>query len=513
MLRFDIGRLMYWITLMLTATIFLTFYYANWSFTTDDALITLRYSKNLASGEGIVWNIDDPKPVEGYSNFIFMILGAVFEKTAAEHSIVLIKIMNFFAAMGVLFAAFRLSRFWVPPNFAILAPFIIVLHQGFTLWADSGLETPVYMLAVFLSILLFLRASEYQFVKQPAVISNRALLFGLSGLMACIVALLRPEGGLIFICLIATLLYEQILSCKTISLNIFKQRPFWIVLLCFSIPYLIYAIWHFWYFGKLLPNTVYCKMGFTGDKLKVIKNFLPVGAPLFLMSIIGIKHLTNPKSFLLVIIVVLNVSIMYGVDPIMAHYDRHLLTAFSLLVVLALYSFYQILSKFNYPEKKFAILLFVFFVWLFAGYNIMETATKMKRQATDYSIKMNLRKKIGHYLNDNLDKRAWIAVGDCGMIPYVSHSNIIDLYCLNSTAYVEPPISKKVDRFVDYLLNQCPEVIILISNSSKHFRPRYSINQVIFDSPVFQQKYRRARIIGHQMHYYWIYFKTNTLLH
>ncbi|MGD2207611.1 MAG: hypothetical protein PVH17_12630, partial [Anaerolineae bacterium] len=43
--------------------------------TVDDAYISFRYSDNLARGHGLVWNIGQD-PVEGYTNFLWVLLGA-----------------------------------------------------------------------------------------------------------------------------------------------------------------------------------------------------------------------------------------------------------------------------------------------------------------------------------------------------------------------------------------------------------------------------------------------------
>jgi hypothetical protein len=45
-------------------------------FITDDAFISLRYSRHLAEGHGIAWNVGEA-PVEGYSNFLHIVLGAI----------------------------------------------------------------------------------------------------------------------------------------------------------------------------------------------------------------------------------------------------------------------------------------------------------------------------------------------------------------------------------------------------------------------------------------------------
>lgn len=48
---------------------------AIWPFTIDDMYISLRYAKNWALGNGLLWNVHAP-PVEGYSNFSFVVLAA-----------------------------------------------------------------------------------------------------------------------------------------------------------------------------------------------------------------------------------------------------------------------------------------------------------------------------------------------------------------------------------------------------------------------------------------------------
>ena len=39
----------------------------------EDAAILMRYSRHLAAGHGIVWNVGEP-PVDGATDFLFMVL-------------------------------------------------------------------------------------------------------------------------------------------------------------------------------------------------------------------------------------------------------------------------------------------------------------------------------------------------------------------------------------------------------------------------------------------------------
>ena len=40
----------------------------------DDMMVSMRYAKNLSNGYGLVWNQNDKEKVEGYSNFLWVLL-------------------------------------------------------------------------------------------------------------------------------------------------------------------------------------------------------------------------------------------------------------------------------------------------------------------------------------------------------------------------------------------------------------------------------------------------------
>ncbi len=48
-------------------------------FVTDDAFISFRYARNLVLGHGLRFNPGEHLPVEGYSNFLWVLICAVFE--------------------------------------------------------------------------------------------------------------------------------------------------------------------------------------------------------------------------------------------------------------------------------------------------------------------------------------------------------------------------------------------------------------------------------------------------
>ena len=48
-------------------------------FLADDAFISFRFARNLALGHGLRYNLGAHVPVEGYSNFLWVIICSVFE--------------------------------------------------------------------------------------------------------------------------------------------------------------------------------------------------------------------------------------------------------------------------------------------------------------------------------------------------------------------------------------------------------------------------------------------------
>ena len=84
---------------------------AIWPFTIDDMYISLLYAAHWTNGDGLLWNIGDP-PVEGYSNFLFVMIAAL-ALHVGFNPIVVLKIMGViglgFTAIGIYF----LSRFWL----------------------------------------------------------------------------------------------------------------------------------------------------------------------------------------------------------------------------------------------------------------------------------------------------------------------------------------------------------------------------------------------------------------
>ncbi|TAL66163.1 MAG: protein LphB, partial [Legionella sp.] len=116
--------------------------FAIWPFTIDDMYIPLRYAKNWVAGEGLVWNPQTP-PVEGYSSFSFVVLGAIALLWGID-PIVFLKAAGCVGLIFTVIAVYWIARFNLNRQQAFIPCIGLLLYVGQIIWAASGLETAVY---------------------------------------------------------------------------------------------------------------------------------------------------------------------------------------------------------------------------------------------------------------------------------------------------------------------------------------------------------------------------------
>jgi hypothetical protein len=209
---------------------------------TDDAFITFRYARNLVDGHGLVFNPGER--VEGYTNFLWTILLAGCHRVARDADL-----MRVAQALGLGCAALtialvvRLSwrirgeRSWL----GLLAPAFLALHTAFCAWTTSGLETSLFTLLVLAGCVAEVETRGGE--RSPWLVPG---LFALA-------TMTRPEGGLYFA---AVLLHRVARAPRGARLRR-GVAPCLLYLLFFG-PYFA---WRFAYYGHLLPNTFYAKVG------------------------------------------------------------------------------------------------------------------------------------------------------------------------------------------------------------------------------------------------------------
>ncbi len=207
----------------------------------DDAFISFRYAQNLAEGHGLRYNVAEEPPVEGYSNFLWVLALTTFE-AAGWPSPVPSRLLSVACGVVLLFrlAAFLARRRALEATAVAMAVVFYATLPSVAMWSTSGLETMAFALLVFAVFETLARPG-----RTPAA-------------LACCVGLLliRPEGFA---------WVGVLLALAGLDAWLLKDRSaLWpLVLTAAGSAAAAAALVGFrlWYFGYPLPNTAYAKVG------------------------------------------------------------------------------------------------------------------------------------------------------------------------------------------------------------------------------------------------------------
>ena len=230
-----------------------------WSYHVDDAGISYAYAHNLAHGLGLRAQATGPV-VEGYSNpswTLLLALGEVLGVSAPLAS----KLLQLGLGLATLVLVRRLVVAcgfapWVGDSAAALA----ATNAAFVVWSAAGLENALLAAALLAAV----------------VLARAGKLSGCAAL-AALVSLTRPEGPLLALVLVATLLWSGKLS--------WRGRA--VVLLLATAPWLLHEALRWFYFGDLVPNTYHAKIGGTGIGWRLLHglHYLQQSMPLPLLAL------------------------------------------------------------------------------------------------------------------------------------------------------------------------------------------------------------------------------------
>ena len=244
----------------------------------DDAYIGMRYARNAAGGEGLVFNPGER--VEGYTNFLWVIILAA----AAKAGIPLVqgaRILGLLFSAGTLVLAWRACNASIPPGekkrsgagVAMAAPLILAASAPFATWALSGTEIPLFTFLLTAGMLLLSTG------RGPRPVFA----------VFAILTLVRPEGAAYYMLAAALLMVRGEKARRVAAEGI----------LVASLLLAPYIIWKISYFGGVLPNTFYAKTGAPAVQLRNGLSYmghfaawyiwLPAAALFFLRGI-GRKH-------------------------------------------------------------------------------------------------------------------------------------------------------------------------------------------------------------------------------
>jgi arabinofuranosyltransferase len=207
-----------------------------WHYVADDTYIALRYSQHFAQGKGLVFN--QGERVDGYTDFLWVIY-LTLPFLLNIDPVTFLKVTNiiliFFSAI-LIFVIGRKTYFRDFPALSVFPALLFLATPFISISAAEGLETCLFIFLLLLTLYLFLREEQHTF--PFSVITMTAL------------ALTRPDG----------ILYLPIFFIASLMRGA-KRKYIYSYLSLFAIIIVPLFIWHYVYYGALLPNTFYAKPG------------------------------------------------------------------------------------------------------------------------------------------------------------------------------------------------------------------------------------------------------------
>jgi hypothetical protein len=203
--------------------------------TAEDALITLRYVRNILAGLGFVYNPGER--VLGTTTPLLTMILVPFG-AAGANVVIAAKLINI-AAEGVsAVLIYALARQLMPPKWAFLPALAFALSPANAVWGASGMETGLYLMLIL--------AAFYAYARQR---------YAAAGVVCGLLPIARPDGALVG----AVLLCHMLLRRPP-----YGGPSLWRFLaagLAVLVPWVVFSSL---YFGSPVPNSLLAKSAFRG---------------------------------------------------------------------------------------------------------------------------------------------------------------------------------------------------------------------------------------------------------
>jgi hypothetical protein len=388
----------------------------------EDAFIYYRYAWSFAHGHGLVFNTGDP--VEGFSGPLWMGILALVAKAGLD-------LPRAATALGLLCGVAALAATWSLGRTAgldspgrLLAVACVALSYPFIVWARSGLETPLYSLAIVVAAAAYL-AAEYP-LDPEAGRRPRRWPRRVAAVTPVFVCLGRPEG--------AMLVVAMVLDRLTARRSGPGGRRDWVGALRYGAPAALgyggYLAWRYRTFHSLVPNTsvklypllIERSGGQLLDYLLFLA-FLPLLLPVLAL---GDRRRTPAErrrlGFLVAVVGLVSLLFNFLAGGDYRPGFRYFIPTLPVLVVAVWYAAELLRPRASRPTRA------VLAVLLLGGSMIQlarnpprlrdwrrEVYEKWRDPATDRD---NWGIKIARWMEENVPERSVVAFGQMGRIPY-----------------------------------------------------------------------------------------------
>jgi hypothetical protein len=471
-------------------------------FVPDDAYISYRYAAHLAGGAGLRFN-PTAAPVEGYSNFLWIVLLAPAARLG----------LNLVAAgtwLGSLLGAAAIVALWAilrrrgASGLRLAAPVgLLALSPASALYAVSGMETALFALLLLAVVLV----ADGLLHRSGA---GWGLLLALVGAAA---ALARPEGVVVF---------PVVAFCLAVFAPAGQRRPVWRAVglgaLLFAALLAGYHVWRVAYFGAFWPTPFLAK----GAGGSIIDPWLTNLRQFFVRQ----THYYTPMVYYYVAIAL---PAAFGLWTAWRRGRRPAVESTAFLLALALgliyINFVDWMPGMRYyaplvglllvpysllgaaervaggpRDESYALLVAALALFSLSGLAALRLDGGQLQASTQASLV-----ELGHWLRQTMPPDATLAMSDVGATPYYSGLRTVDI---NPQSLTDRHIAEN-GWSADYFFSVDPDVVVITAFSLT--RPDfYSAHEELYASPRFQAAYERAGVVRndwYQDRAYWVFVR------
>jgi arabinofuranosyltransferase len=410
----------------------------------DDAMISMRYARHLAQGQGLVWNIGE-KPVQGFTNLgwtLFMACLHSFPFPVSKISLA-VMIASGIVLLANILVVFGICRALQPASTfaALLAATVTAFYFPLVFWSLRGMEVGVLTLLVDLALLSAVRLN----------IEGNRKGFILFGLILAMALLVRLDVLLQLSLIIAYLFSGRKSNLRGPALAVLVVGLTTVAILWFQHAY----------FGDFLPNTYYQKMAGTSAWERIRNGVLVfyqhatrdtlLPALIAAAGMIFFKELRKRETFLLagLFAVQCAYSVWVGGDyaePEVDAANRFITQGMPALILLSSLAADRLLTG-RLPERLSMVMQRPFLrsaaaIALGLTICLVISGRPWLKWSADNAplLQADIRRtRLGLFIARNTSPAATIAVHAAGQIPYYSDRRTIDLLGLNDPVVAKEP--------------------------------------------------------------------------
>jgi hypothetical protein len=478
-------------------------------FIPDDSYISFRYADHLAGGHGLRFNIDE-SPVEGYSNFLWIVLLAAAGSVGHNLESAGTLLGGLFGSASVAFLWWILIRRGHTRLHLAIPVALLAISAPMILYAISGMETSLFA-ALLLALLLCL---DYALAGKS---------FGSAialGVVAALAALARPEGivamPVVALCAIVFESRHAPERRQAIFRTIAVSALTWLVLVT------IYHVWRVSYFHAFWPMPFLSKgaadrsfvdawiSNFRQFFLRQSHYYVPlvyyyvaVALPAALSAVLAWRRNQRPTLELTALLLALAYAAIYlnFVDwmPGMRYYAP--------LVGLFLIPFSLLGPELRVPsglhKERVADLAYGLIGLMLALFSLSNLAAlRLNSQQLQASTQESLV-ELGIWLRETMPPNAKLAMSDVGATPYFSRLHTIDI---NPESLTDRHIAEN-GWSDEYFFAADPDIVVITAFSLDQ-PDFYGVHEALYHSPRFQTAYERIGVVRndwYQDRSYWVF--------